>query len=182
MEPDFEVPVSWGSLGAVLGPLGVLLEPLGGRLVSSWGALGTLLASAGSLGSLLGLISKSYMGRRALLGHGVLGRRQRQGGGGVTEAVQRCPGLEALRRSRHRPGTAGEDYDFTPRALFLRKNQLRRSAYTFRWLGEIGRRDSEVTYAWARRRRVAVDSPPLFEGDDEPPPSVRLGGRQDGVL
>ena len=30
MQPDFEVPVSWGSLGAVLGPLGVLLEPLGG--------------------------------------------------------------------------------------------------------------------------------------------------------
>ena len=72
MEPDFEVPVSWGSLGAVLGPLGVLLEPSGGppgELLGcswnvarfcglSWGPLGAnfenLYGEEGAPGALLG--------------------------------------------------------------------------------------------------------------------------------
>jgi hypothetical protein len=79
--------VSWGGLGTSWGALGALGRPPGELLGCSWDLSRFCGLSWGPLGARLGptevllkLISKTYMGRRVLLGHswGVLGAQSGQ--------------------------------------------------------------------------------------------------------
>ena len=80
MEPDFEVPVSWGSLGAVLGPLGVLLEPLRGPPGELLGCSWNVARFCGLSWGPLGANFENLYGEEGLLGHswGALGSQNDQ--------------------------------------------------------------------------------------------------------